>query len=93
MSSYLYSKLRQPIPGEPVEFYSELDSGRYETRKIEIFEDGRSRHASTLSATQGSRLSTIPIPPKAEIESLAEFETREISQGEFEEKWSKVTKT
>jgi hypothetical protein len=92
MSSYIYSKLQIPQSGEPVEFYSELDAQRYETRKMEIFTDGSARHASPSRATSGSLLSVIPVPPIAEI-SPSEFDTREISKDEFETKWNEVTKT
>jgi hypothetical protein len=65
---------------------------RYETRKMEIFADGRTRHASPSHATLDSLLSVIPVPPIDEISSF-EFETREISKDEFEAKWNEVTRT
>ena len=92
MSSYLYSKWKDSPAGCPVEFYSELDDFRYETRKVEVFKDGKLGFASSAVASDDTQLGIVPVPPMSEIISQTEFESREISQREFEDKWQAATK-
>ncbi len=90
MATYIYSKWKQAAAGYPVEFYSELDQRRYETRKIEIFADGKIGHANQAVSVSGTRLGIIPVPPLAELKQLHEFVTEEISATVFEAKWNDV---
>lgn len=92
MSTYIYSKWKNSPVGSPVEFYSELDPSRYETRKIEIFANGKLGFASSGNATEGTRLGITPVPPISEIRSQPEFEIKEISKIDFEKKWQEATK-
>lgn len=92
MSAYIYSKWKNSPAGSPVEFFSELDPNRYETRKIEVFANGKLGFASGTAATEGTRLGITPVPPMGEIRSQHEFETKEISKKEFEAKWLEATK-
>jgi hypothetical protein len=62
--------------------YSELDDERYETRKIEVFENGRIVRAST------EHLAVLPIPLPDEVNAYEEFRVAEISGAEFEELWN-----
>jgi hypothetical protein len=71
----------------PVEMYSELDIDRNETRKVEIFADGRLRYAGAASQTGDTMLSLEPIPPLNEIASDPQFTPRVISQSEFDSAW------
>ncbi len=93
MNTYLYSKWLNNPADSPMEFYSELDPGRWEVRKVEVFRDGRSGYASTVKSTGNTRLAIVPIPPLADISSLAEFETRTITADEFEAVWRRATAT
>ena len=90
MTSYIYSKWKQAAPGYPVEFYSELDHRRYETRKIEVFNDGRLGYASQEKNTHGTQLGIIAVPALAELKLLAEFITEEISKEKFDAKWKEI---
>lgn len=92
MSAYIYSKWKNSPAGSPVEFYSELDPSRYETRKVEVFANGKLGFASGSAATDGTRLGITPVPHISEIRSQHEFEIKEISKKEFEEKWLEATK-
>lgn len=38
---YLFVRWIHNFPDEPVLLYSELDKSRFETRKIEVFPDGK----------------------------------------------------
>lgn len=91
MSSYIYSKWKNAPVDSPVEFYSELDASRHETRKIEIFPNGKLGYASTTKSTLETRLGVTPVPSILEIRSQPEFEVKEISSQEFESKWKEAT--
>lgn len=68
--------------------YSELDDERYETRKVEVFDDGHMEWAdpSRESATTG--LGEVPVPDLAEIGADPQFVPLEISAEEFEAVWT-----
>ncbi len=91
MTTYIYSKWPNNSPEYPVEFFSELDEFRNETRKIEVFSDGRIGYASNTKNKYGTILGIIPVPSMNEIKSQLEFESREITKEEFEQKWLKAT--
>jgi hypothetical protein len=92
MSAYIYSKWKNSPAGSPVEFYSELDPNRYETRKVEVFANGQLGFASGTATTKGTRLGITPVPHISEILSQHEFEIKEISKKEFEVKWLEATR-
>ncbi len=91
MSTYIYSKWKNSPAGSPVEFYSELDSARYETRKVEIFQNGKICYASQAKSTGETRLGITPVPPIAEIMSQPEFDIKTITKQEFENIWQQAT--
>jgi hypothetical protein len=91
MYSYIYSKWKTSPAGSPVEFYSELDAARFETRKVEIFKNGKFGFASGDRATEGTRLGTAPVPLVREIRLQPEFEVNEINPQDFEKIWKMAT--
>jgi hypothetical protein len=56
MDEYTYIRVRwlHDAPDEPVDLWSELDCQRFETRKVEIFRDGRLGYASATEAAGGT---------------------------------------
>ena len=75
---------------EPHLIYSELDDERYETRKIEVFKDGRIVKVSEDHPESGSTgLAVLPIPTIEETNAISEeqFHAEEISAAEFEDLW------
>ncbi|MBN3794272.1 hypothetical protein G3N99_04600 [Burkholderia sp. Ac-20392] len=76
------------IPSEPIIIYSELDEGRWEIRKVEVYADGRMGYACQLESAGGSGLSKEPIPSLDEISSDSQFKPIEINGSEFERVWS-----
>lgn len=72
---------------DPVLLYREIDDGRHETRKVEIFGNGKRGYASATKCAGGTTLSELPIPPCEEISSDPQFEPGEITKAEFEEAW------
>ena len=75
---------------EPVLLYSELDKNRWETRKVEVFADGRVGFASATEATPSTKtkLSLEPLPTLEEIASDPQFQPAVITKDEFEVVWS-----
>lgn len=90
MRTYIYSKWHNPPAGFPFEFYSEMDSLRYETRKIEIFPGGKVGIANDKLSVSGTQLGLVPVPELEEIRAQPEFFVKEISADEFESKWKEA---
>jgi hypothetical protein len=79
---WLHSNLEDPI-----RLVSELGPGRFETRKLEFFSNGRVGFAAKAGSSQGTRLGERPVPPIAEINVQAEFSGTEITASDFETLW------
>lgn len=77
---------------DPIDLYSELDTERYEMRKIEVFKDGRMGFADSVQSSIGTSLGEMPIPELTEIASDKQFIPREISEVEFERVWQMAIK-
>lgn len=73
--------------GYPVLLYSELADDRYETRKVEIFRDGRLGLAGPDVEHGDTFLGDAPIPTIKEINDVGEFEARRIDCIEFQAIW------
>jgi hypothetical protein len=72
---------------DPVLLYSELDSQRWEVRKIEIFRDGSVGYASAGSSSGDTKLGIVPVPELHVIAAEREFSPCEITKEEFEVLW------
>ncbi|GAA3206936.1 DUF6881 domain-containing protein [Actinocorallia longicatena] len=72
---------------EPILYLSELGDDGYETRKVQIFRDGRVEWADEQRETATVGLSEIPFPSLEEISNQPEFEAEEIGAEEFEQAW------
>ena len=88
MNYYFYARWKDAPIGMPTEFYSELDSNRYEIRKIEIFRNRKVGVATTKEHRGTTELGTIPVPSIEEINLQDEFSAEEISQLDFEKAWA-----
>ena len=80
---------RHQRPDEPVILYSELDSNRFEVRKVEIFRNGRCGYASPEGSSDGTKLGTLAMPELNEIAKDPQFQPVEITQREFESVWAR----
>jgi hypothetical protein len=87
--NYIKIKWIHSHPDDPVLLYSELDSERWEKRKVEVFQDGHCGYASLTESCGPTRLGEEPIPPLDEIASDAQFDPVEITREEFEAIWAK----
>ncbi len=92
MMSLTYERLEwiHDFEDEPCVIYSELDDERYETRKIEVYKDGRMVKVSEKQPECGSTgLAVQPIPSIEETNPITEEKSRaeEISVAEFADLW------
>jgi hypothetical protein len=72
---------------EPVELLSELDDRDWETRKVEVFRDGRIGYASASESIGSTELGLAPVPSVEEIARDPQFLPEEISREEFDQVW------
>ena len=88
-----YVKVRwsHDFPDEPVTYLSELGEDRYETRKVQIYRDGRMEWSDENHETATAGLSEIAFPPLEEISSQPEFTAEPITPQEFNTAWAKAT--
>ncbi len=87
MTIYLKVMLRHPDAASRTLLYSELDDDRLETRKVEIFADGRASYADQKSSVNDTHLSRVPLPSLDDIAVNRELMASEISKEEFESAW------
>jgi hypothetical protein len=86
--TYILVKWLHEYPNEPVLLFSELDAQRFETRKVEVFRDGRQGYASVHGEFGGSALGVVPTPELTVIGANPEFDPETISKSDFENVWS-----
>ena len=89
---YIKTDWLHDFPDEPKCIYSELDSERYEVRKVEVFPDGTFGTASNEGSVKDTFLSELPIPSLEKIANDEEFNPLEISQNDFEVIWRTATR-
>ncbi|MBV9180528.1 MAG: hypothetical protein JO356_04390 [Acidobacteria bacterium] len=89
--TYIKCKWNHTHPDDPILLYSELDDERRESRKIEIFRDGKKGFADSDTEFGGSSLGLEPVPPLNEIAADYQFEPEVITKAEFELVWSEAT--
>ncbi|MFD6394846.1 DUF6881 domain-containing protein [Nocardia sp. NPDC060259] len=73
---------------EPTVFFHEVGDDNWETRRVQLYRDGRAEWADESRDTPTVGLAEIEIAPIQEIASQPEFDAEEISKREFETKWS-----
>lgn len=81
-------KWHHAFEDEPVVLYSERDDERWETRKVEMFRNGRCGYASAEGSTDDTMLGLVPTPPLEEIAVDPQFEPSESERAEFERMWA-----
>jgi hypothetical protein len=86
---YLDIKWTHKDPGAPVRLYIEVGEDGYESRKVELYADGRKGFADSSEEAGGTSLGFMPVPSLAELKTLPEYQPKEISQEEFQRNWLK----
>ncbi|HEY4371632.1 MAG TPA: hypothetical protein VGN52_06895 [Burkholderiales bacterium] len=84
---YLDTAWKHSFPEEPVRIVSEIDAGRWETRKLEFYADGRVGWAAGDETHLGTELAESPLPTLAEINADPQFEAVAIDEADFEALW------
>ncbi|WP_431917450.1 DUF6881 domain-containing protein [Amycolatopsis tucumanensis] len=74
-------------PDEPVLLYSETGDDGYETRKVDLYRDGRQDYADESTSIGTTFLGQEPEPPLEEIAADADFTLFVIDADEFEAVW------
>lgn len=91
--TYFKCKWKHASPNDPILLYSELDEERWETRKVEIFRNGKMGFAGRDTEFGGSVLGLVPVPPLTVILDVPEFEPETITKDEFESAWKIATES
>ena len=86
---YLYIKWVHKDPGAPIHLYSEIGDDGYETRKVEVWSDGRKGFADSSEEKGGTALGFMPVPSLKEIAARPEYQPKEISVEDFQKIWLK----
>jgi hypothetical protein len=89
MIRYMKVEWQHDLPNEPVLLLSEIVNGR-ETRKIEVYRDGRCDFADENSNSGTTILSETLMPSVEEIASDPQFSPKEITNSQFEEFWRRT---
>ncbi len=85
---YLMVKWKHEHPDEPVVLYAELDEGRWERRKIDMFPDGRWGYADEHEEVSGTMLGEAQTPSVEQLNADPVYEAVEIDPAEFEKLWA-----
>jgi hypothetical protein len=87
---YLCVQWHHNLQSEPVWLYCEVDDGRWEQRKVEVYANGAHDWADQNEGTGKTMLGDQVTPSLEEIAESGEFTPREISRDDFEEVWRKA---
>ena len=87
---YIAVDWKHNLVDTPVRLYYELNSERYEQRKVEEYQDG-TLHSADAGRGQGATfLAWEAHPTLAEITADPQFAARETTQSEFERLWERA---
>ena len=84
---YIRVEWLHDFPDYPVLIFSELDAARYETRKVEVYADGRQ---DCWDENSPDELGEVPVPPLAEINAVGEFRAASLTARKFESAWAQA---
>ncbi|CAH1203852.1 hypothetical protein PAECIP111891_02448 [Paenibacillus allorhizoplanae] len=85
---YIYVEWKHSFIDEPIILISEIDENRFETRKIEIYRNGKVGFAYQDVEVMNTRLSIESVPSIEEIATEVDFIPKTILKEEFEKFWS-----
>ncbi|HEY3606926.1 MAG TPA: hypothetical protein VGL06_05470 [Pseudonocardiaceae bacterium] len=85
---YQHVKWRHDLPHQPTDIYTELDDDRWETRKVEVFADGRIQYSDGTDSTGATDLGEVRSPTPQEAPDSAVLTTIAIDEPTFEHMWN-----
>jgi hypothetical protein len=87
---YVRVRWNHALPDEPILLSSELDDQMWETRKVEVYADGRADFANHEVQSGSTKLGIEPYPTLEEIAADPQFEPTVISAEEFVAVWKQA---
>ena len=90
MATYLRVEWHHEHEDDPIVLYSEIEDG-LETRKVDVYRNGRLDYADYKTQTGTTRLSEEVMPSLDEIAEQYEFSPSEITSDDFERLWLTAT--
>ncbi len=78
------------FPDEPVTLYHELDTERWEVRKVEKYRDGTLRWTDAEHEDDFIALGQMPHPSAEEIMEDPQFVVEDLTADEFEHIWAEA---
>ena len=90
MTTYLKVRWYHENPEDPIVLYHEIEADRRETRRIELFEDGRLQRSAKVEPEAPTSLSLEPLPSLDAIREQPEFAAVVIERSIFEEVWDRA---
>lgn len=87
---YIKAKSAQPSDFGDDTWYFEIDSDRFETRKVILFSNGQYEWTDGNHETDRTWISGVPMPPFDEMVAQEGFVTQQISAVDFEAVWRKA---
>ncbi|MCP4305661.1 MAG: hypothetical protein GY788_12430 [bacterium] len=87
---YIKVKWIHEFENEPVLLFSEIDTERWEKRKVEVYANGHMDFADTKQETGKTFLGLEPLPSLEQIASDPQFQPVAISEAEFEDVWERA---
>ncbi len=88
--SYIVVEWRHGDVEDPTILYSELDEGRCETRKVDVYANGRMDFADAERQTGTTWLAEGGLMSIEEINSHDPFTARDIAKDDFERVWTEA---
>ncbi|GAA2409793.1 hypothetical protein GCM10010420_42980 [Streptomyces glaucosporus] len=76
--------------GEPVLFFHEIGPDRWETRRVQGYQDGRLLRADAGHEAGDVLLAEVPFGDIADVAAQEEFSARVIDRHEFEAVWRRA---
>ncbi|MEU3724330.1 hypothetical protein [Streptomyces sp. NPDC031705] len=78
-------------PDDPIVFYSEIGDDGYESRKVQIYRDGRRIRADEQHEGADIALGEVPVGNISDVDAQPEFEAVLVARALFESVWESAS--
>lgn len=89
--NYLHVTWRHDLPHQPTDIYTEVDDEHWESRKVEVFADGRIQYSDGVDSTGNTDLSDVRSQMPGEAPDNDVLATTAIDEATFEHMWDLAT--